>query len=335
MNEKTISLTFDYELYLGGSSGTPQNCILQPTRKLLSVFNRLRIKGTFFVDILYYLRLLENPQTLVDAYSIRDQIREIVLQGSRVELHLHPHWLDAIYVNGQWEFPVLDKYRLQALPEQQIRHLFSIGVKSLKEIIQPIDYKYQIAAFRAGGFCIQPFVLLKDSFILNGISIDSTVSAGLLGHSEVHSYDFRDAPNTAMYRFTDDPVKPEDNGVFYEVPITTYRKSFLSKLILKYHLKRYPMRFKVYGDGTGFSIARSPWWHKLRPAIRQFSLDGAMLPSEMVKRIKESKLEIINVVSHTKSLNNNSLRCIEAIANMGYSFETVHEFVERKLNAHV
>jgi hypothetical protein len=334
MNKKTILLTFDYELFLGGRSGTPQNCILLPTNKLLNVFSSLDIKGTFFVDILYYLRLLESTQTIRDAISIRDQIREIVSQGSRVELHLHPHWLDAKYTNGQWEFPVLERYRLQSIPENQICNLFYTGINALKEILEPIDPSYKVEAFRAGGFCIQPFTKLKESFISNGVIIDSSVSSGLSGSSQVHSYDFLDAPSIEIYKFTNDPILPEKTGLFYEVPITTYRKSFFSKLALKYQLKRYPMNFKSYGDGTGFSIDKQPWWHKLKSGVRQFSLDGAMIPSEVVSRIKNSNKDLINFVSHTKSLNSNSFSSIRAMAEMGYSFETLTKsFLQKYYNS--
>ena len=46
--KKSILLTFDYELFLGPSSGTAQNCIITPTEKILEVLANTKSKAIFF-----------------------------------------------------------------------------------------------------------------------------------------------------------------------------------------------------------------------------------------------------------------------------------------------
>lgn len=57
-------------------------------------------KGTYFVDYLMIkkLRDIDEEKARKDLLLIEKQLVDIVKRGHRVELHIHPHWLDAKYL---------------------------------------------------------------------------------------------------------------------------------------------------------------------------------------------------------------------------------------------
>ena len=106
-----IILTFDYEIYFGKESGTIEKCMIEPTEVLLNKLNFYNIKGIFFIDILFYIKMLSYSELTEKAKLMKEQIKKMVESGHRVELHLHPHWLDAEYKNKKWIFKSYKRYR--------------------------------------------------------------------------------------------------------------------------------------------------------------------------------------------------------------------------------
>ena len=94
---KKVILSFDYELFFGERSGTVDNSIIRPTELLLNKLDKINGKATFFVDYLMIKYLEAQPKTTKEARKITTQLQEIVQQGHRIELHIHPHWIDACY----------------------------------------------------------------------------------------------------------------------------------------------------------------------------------------------------------------------------------------------
>ena len=47
MESKQVLFTFDYELFLGHRSGSVENCMILPTKKLLEVLKKYRAKVLF------------------------------------------------------------------------------------------------------------------------------------------------------------------------------------------------------------------------------------------------------------------------------------------------
>ena len=110
--KKPCLLTFDYELFFK-ESGTPQACLLAPTYDLLTLLDKTGGKVTFFIDALY-LRRLQEAREHAETYAwIESQIKTMVEKGHRIELHLHPHWLDATWNTSKesWDFPSLFRHQ--------------------------------------------------------------------------------------------------------------------------------------------------------------------------------------------------------------------------------
>jgi peptidoglycan/xylan/chitin deacetylase (PgdA/CDA1 family) len=244
---KDICLTFDYELFFG-DSGTVDNCLLNPTDKILDVLRNNGQKANFFIDVLYLERLKAVQREQSNFGIILDQLARLVDSGHRIELHLHPHWLDARYEDGRWIFPHYDHYTLQSFPEAAITDLFVRGTQFLEEIAGRAKNGYKILAFRAGGWGIQPFAALKNGFAKAGIKIDSSVMPGLKDWGSIQSFDFSHAPSDlSFWRFSDDPCCVDDQGEFWEIPISAYRKSFLDRL--SQFLYRRLCKDTPFGDG--------------------------------------------------------------------------------------
>lgn len=247
---KKICLTFDYELFFG-KTGTIENCLIKPTYEILKVLNENNLKGTFFIDASFLGRLRDIKQEAFNYKRIVEQLICIVDSGHRIELHLHPHWLDAEYSDGQWIFPHYQHYRLQTLPESMITDLFVSGTNLLEEIARKSDNNYKVIAFRAGGWCIQPFEKLKNGFLQAGIKIDSSVATGQKDWGGAQVFDFVNAPNSSFWRFSNDPCKIDDSGQFLELPISVYKRTFFDRL--QKYLYLTVSNDKHWGDGAGMN----------------------------------------------------------------------------------
>ncbi len=332
--KKTILLTFDYELFLK-ESGTIETCLINPCNILRGVLNKHKVKATFFVDILYYFKLLQKPGLNHHSEMFRNQIQHLLTDGHDIELHLHPQWLDAVYENNQWVFPDLKKYRLQQLTQKEIDELFKIGIKLLEDICKPFKPDYKVSSFRAGGLCITPFEPLKSSFIKYNIKIDSSVAKGLVANSQYQNYDFSNIPDLQNYWFGTDPLLKVDNRTFLEIPISVYSKSILDKLREKLLYRHYAYESQPFSQGEGKSLgpgsqtklnAFNRILSKVRSYKMPFSLDYTY-PELIINKIKKSDKKTINFISHIKFLSKSSLLTIEKLVqSRKYEFQTFNQY---------
>jgi hypothetical protein len=244
-----VYLTFDYELFFGKNTGTVQKCMIQPTEDLLSLSIKYDVPMTFFVDIGYILQL-EKYKTkfpvLEEEYQlICEQLKKILAHKCDIQLHIHPHWEKSFFDGQKWVINTQSCYKLSDFePEERERIIRTYKAKldSFKTIPS--------FAFRAGGWCIQPFHLLQDIFKELEISLDSSVFSG--GHFEAgeYSFDFRTAPKKSYYRFEDDVCKEEKTGFFEEYAIASHRYSPLFYWRLYIFGRIFPSKYKMVGDGT-------------------------------------------------------------------------------------
>lgn len=251
---KLIILSYDYELFFGDRSGTVIKTLIEPTNLLLAQFEESNLKATFFVDYLMikYLGRNTDEHSVLDLRLIEDQIRDIVQRGHRIELHIHPHWVDAKYNgDGTWNYSDFSHYSLNSFTEDEITEMFIEGCNILHSIIRNVDSNYQIVAFRAGGWAIQPFSLLKKAFLCTNIRIDSSTSYGIKNANKDSYYDFTNIPRKSVYRF-ENAVEIEDvEGSFMEVPISSYYRFIFYKLSDRIY-RRFSSQMAIYADGTHF-----------------------------------------------------------------------------------
>lgn len=254
MKKKKIILSYDYELFFGDRSGTVQKSLIDPTNQLLDAMDSAGFKGNFFIDwqMIKYLKEANTERTTSDYNKIVNQLKDMVRRGHRIELHIHPHWVDAKYNgDGTWDFSEFNHYSLNSFTEEEVTDMFIEGTNLLESIAREVFPDYKIIAFRAGGWAIQPFSKLKKGFLKAGIKIDSSVAKGSYGENKYSYYDFRklEVNTDYQYRFSSDITKEDLKGVFIEVPISSYHRLFINKVSDKL-FRIFFKSSKIISDGT-------------------------------------------------------------------------------------
>ena len=225
--QKKLLLTFDYELFLGSRSGAVDDCLIAPTTRLMEIAARYPLKMIFFVDTTYLARLAEQgkitPRCAADHRKIVGQLQDLVKAGHYLFPHLHPHWLDAVYLPeiNEWRLDNPRFYRLHGVEEQERRRLFAESYSLLEEIVRSAGGTYPFDAYRAGGWSLQPFDVMAPLFREFGVRYDFSVAPRRWSFTEAHWFDFTPVQEASgSYRFSEDVTKPDAAGEFTEFPIS-------------------------------------------------------------------------------------------------------------------
>lgn len=285
--------------------------MIEPTEALLNTLSPFGVRGTFFVDATYLVRLEEEsgrfPALRKDLEAVRAQLACVVAQGHDVQLHVHPHWVDSSFDGNRWVISTA-RYRLHDFdPAGQER----IVTKS-KSILESMIGR-PVFAFRAGGWCLQPFHQIAQALKGAGLWLESTAFPG--GHSRDadRSFDYRAAPTKSSWRFEDDPCIESKRGVFVEIPISSFRASpalFWRMALVK---KLSKVRHRAFGDGVSISYGAAYYLTRvLFPSWSVASVDGMKAGAlrTAYTQWRRSSSEIFHVMGHPKALTRYSLDMI-------------------------
>ncbi len=311
-----IFLTLDYEIYFGANHGTVEKCIIHPTSELILIGEKHNVRFSFFVDCGFILKLNEFrkkfPVLENDYKAITEQVKYLSDTGHDIQLHIHPHWEDSYYDGKRWIIDV-KRYKLADFNEHDISDI----VVRYKKVLSDITNK-PIFAFRAGGWCLQPFDKLRKAFKENNITLDSSVFRNGHYSSEHYSYDFRNAPDKDIYTFEEDVIVENEKGFFTELPISPIKNSplFFWKLFLLG--RKNPYLHKPLGDGQAMP---APGYRKkllTRFTNNPVSVDGynSHLLQKALTALKNKNCENMVVIGHPKALSR-------------YSIQKIEEFVEK------
>lgn len=339
---RNILFTFDYELFLGARSGTPEKCILQPTNTLLQLFSKHKIKNAvFFVDTTYLLRLTHpiaigssNDIFKTQFEQIKTQIQKIISEGHYVFPHIHPHWLDAVLHNekGQWSLTDYSKYRFHNINKQLQEELFDRSVKLLYDIILPVNSDYKINAYRAGGWSIQPFRDFKPLFDKHNIEHEFSVLPEFKNLSDAQYFDFSNVKSELnTYRFSEEVNIIDEKGKYKEYVISTIslnkKQALLNKLWLKYLWKT---GNRSCGDGSSVSIKDE--------IVRDSKEDNKteMVSVELLNTVKMpvykkyiSEHNYMHFISHPKMLSQHNLKCFDdLLSHLNERYELNTDFLK-------
>jgi hypothetical protein len=268
---KSFVLTIEYELFFGSDSGTVENSMVRPMRKLLNILSRHGMKCTVFWDVMHYVKLCqlskEAPALSIDRDLIEKQIHYILALGHDVQMHLHPHWLDTTWDGSHWSFNY-QRYTIQKLSTQPnvndpntLMGCITLCRQTLEQVCRKVDPSYRVKAFRAGSNSVVPFSALAEALEKNGIYIDSSAAYGMVRQKSFAPYDFSKMSQQLFYRFNESPLDNDHEGKFYEFPVETIKMPFIIRYYLD-QVKRikyiYPGR---YGDGLGLGtkMAKEEW----------------------------------------------------------------------------
>ncbi len=320
-----IYITLDYELFFAQESGSVEKSIIEPTQKLLEVVDPLGIKLSFFVDSGYLIALEkykdQYPLLQHDYNLITNQIKQLHKEGHDIQLHIHPHWEDTIYNGEKWEMNT-SRYRLHHFPQEMIEKI----VFEYKEVLTKLVGD-TIFAYRAGGWCIQPFDKIKDALKKNRIWLDSTLYKDGLKDNSTHYMDFRGMPDKTQWRFEDDPLVEDENGYFMEIPICCTKVSPLFyiqyALLRKFNKKSHA----IHGDGKGVGREKKDTLKMLTKSEQAVaSIDGFRL-SYLQKALNSYSKNPANkhfvAMGHPKALTPYSLKAFKKFVTTNH---TKHNF---------
>lgn len=323
-----IYFTLDYEIYFGKNHGTVEKCMLYPASELMRIAATHDVRFVFFVDCGFIIKLDEFrkkfPVLEKDYHAVTQQVKQLSDAGHDMQLHIHPHWEDSYYDGSRWIIDV-KRYKLSDFDAAAISDI----VKRYKDVLSRLTGK-PVFAYRAGGWCIQPFDKLRDALKASGIRLDSSVFRNGFFETEQYAYDFRNAPDKDIYRFEKDVNTEDKNGFFTELPISPVRNSplFFWKLFL---LGRWnPHLHKPLGDGRAMP---APGYRKkllTRFTDNPVSVDGynAQLLQKALCRFRKKKLQHMVVIGHPKALSRYSLAQIEAFVIKNKAQHAITTFAE-------
>jgi len=327
---KHIILTFDHELFLGSRSGSVDACMIQPTSLLQEIFDYFGVeKAVFFLDTTYVSCLKRNfnkQECQKDYDLVKSNIHFLLEKGHYVFPHIHPHWLDAQFVDRNWVLNNLDKYTFNACSNEVRSQIWKDSIQVLNDF--NVSSYHPIDSYRAGGWSIQPFKDFKPFFEKYGILNDFTVLPKSYFHSDAQSYDFKSVSNHSIYQFDNKVTKPVKGGNFYEFPISSKKINsknlFIEKLFKKYLWKT---NNRSIGDGQAVvskDYNESASKNKIKSEMISIELMNIINLRDYKRHLDENKF--IHFVSHPKMLSFHNLKVFRkylsyAIKNYTINFD--------------
>lgn len=326
-----IHFTLDYELFFGTSSGTVENCMIKPTNELLELLKPHNIKATFYVDVGYIECAGRLNCDNENVEKVVKQLQQLNNEGHDLQLHIHPHWDDANYVDGKWLFD-MSRYRLADFSKHEAASIIKRYVAVFGELNLP-----KPVAYRAGGWCIQPFEHIADALYENGIRVDSTVYNGGKNRSKTHFFDFTKSPKLNDWRFNNNPCKAVHNGRFYELPISHIHVQPLFFWQFAFAKKLGSEQHKAYGDGSAVAMSKLQMMKLLLfPSSSVASIDG--YKAKLMKKAEGNQLRQLGqnsdlvFIGHPKVFSDYSLKQVKYFLQQSSSvkFLTTSDWLKQK-----
>lgn len=308
-----IHLTFDYELYFGANSGSTEHCLLKPTQHLMELSSDHNIPLIFYVDAGYLYQLkkhLHIEHCANDYQLVSDQLKELDAKGHEIALHIHPHWEDSVFENNQWKINA-KRYKLANFSDQQIEEIISKYHQTIIDITGK-----PCRSYRAGGWCVQPFLPIKKALEKNNIFKDTSVYFKGIHLSQAHSYDFSLAPNKDHWQFETDPAMEEPEGHFTEVPTTPDVIPPLFYWNLYFKMRSNPDYYRPMGDGS-WLVDKKRLYKQFYSSTNHFACADGFFASRLTKILKLAEKEgrkHLSILSHPKSM-------------APYSFDVLGKFI--------
>lgn len=175
-----LALVDDWELS-GNGSGDIRQLQFEPMRRLVSIYNRLGIRGSFNAEVMQQITFRHQQARANELKLLADEwdeiVRETFRQGHDIQLHVHPQWHNAEYQNGRWkltaDWSILNYSRDDAL------RMLRQAREYLENLLKGVDRTYRCVSFRSGAWCIAPSPHMLDLLVELGIVFDMSIVAGV------------------------------------------------------------------------------------------------------------------------------------------------------------
>lgn len=306
MRKVKLLISLDYELFFGERSGSVERSLIEPADALAKCVERTGHRLSLFVDAGFLVRARqESPvsaRARADYDTVAFQLERLAARGHDLQLHIHPHWQDTREHDGAWRMNT-NRYRLQDFDAASVAAI----VRDYKAEVELVK-QAPVFAYRAGGWCIQPFAAIAGALERENVWIDSTIYSG--GRSAIpgREYDFRTAPvGGQTWRFDADPLVPASDGFFLEVPISACRYGTSAFWTIAWRRFTSSADDRPFGDGDLMRASSRYYARRLiAPTWSPVSIDGAkagFLPGIFARFLQRSKRDdLFNVMGHPKAL---------------------------------
>jgi hypothetical protein len=181
--QPVIHLAFvdDWEVR-GNGTGDPRVLQFEPMRKLVKIFNKYGVRGSFNVEVMQQLAYRRHEGRFPELKVLADEWEQVVMesfrQGHDIQLHLHPQWSNADY-QGHDSWKLKGDWSIINYPSQQIRAMIASGKDYLEMLLRKIDPGYACVSFRAGSWCAAPSDSLLPILGDLGFVFDMSIVAGI------------------------------------------------------------------------------------------------------------------------------------------------------------
>lgn len=227
-----LHFTLDYEIH-GNGDGNPLSLMVEPTRRLMNLLEKYGQRVTILVDVAEILAFKryysETGRDDFHSFEIEEQLRDAILRGHDVQLHIHSSWFKAEWNGKKWD-QCVDEYNLAALPAQRIEEMVGVCVDYLQGLLTSVKPDYKVWLFRAANWSMIPTENLYHALLKHGIVADTSVYKGGVQGGNV-CYDYR----KAWHNLLSYPASASDinlvategqNEVLTEYPIYTEMRPF-------------------------------------------------------------------------------------------------------------
>ncbi len=217
-----VIFTLDYEIH-GNGDGCAYELMVEPTSRMMDLFERYGAKLTIMADVAEILKFKEYKELFGrDDYhydAIAAQLQDAVRRGHDVQLHLHASYFNAQHQDGRW---VQDwsEYNFAGLPLARMIELVRVGKAYLENLLQPVSPPYRCVAFRAANWSVTPSRNVVRALLANDIRIDTSVFK--YGRREgLVNFDYANAPSDIVpWRASETNIcVRDDRSELFEFPI--------------------------------------------------------------------------------------------------------------------
>lgn len=322
-----LLLTFDHELPLGSLKTSYKRALFDPTERLFESAAKHDFPISLFTDVLCALRYKDwDNEGFYEPYV--NQLQKAVSLGHDVQLHLHPHWLTSDYENGT-VIPSRD-YSLADFENNKklnIGDIVNQGTRLLEDVCRKANDNYNVLAFRAGGYNIEPGSKeIFSQLAKNGIKYDSSVVLKYYFVSSLSLIDFRKLPHMPNWFIGDNGNfrKAANSGILV-IPVAAIPKTPF-EIPTRFKLKHFANRAP---ESHGSMIHEGNPGNRLQQlrmlfSSRMLTFDNHTLSAKYLMRIldynvqKFSRFETLNLAtcSHPKTMGDYSFSLMEKFIKM-------------------
>ena len=224
-----LIISLDYEIH-GNGDGDPLDLMIEPTSRMLGLFNKYGAKLTVFADVAEIISFKSYyEKTGKDKFhskKIENQLKHIIKNGHDVQLHIHSSYLKSTYKKGKWQ-QNWDEYNLAELPIERIEEIIGKCKIFLENLLTPINQEYKCNVFRAANWSMMPSENILKVLTKLDFKIDSSLYKWGVKKGRV-KYDYSNCNNQLIPWFVNSKnINYEDkNGHILEIPIYSENRYF-------------------------------------------------------------------------------------------------------------